>query len=143
MFSMKNVNYRWGQLTSHNFYTYLLLKKGTDYKAFEKTFFKIHHRLCLPEAKQFMHINSMEEFSKAGNKLEYTHDAAYKNPPVSDRSFELSAGGNIQYVYIFSAVAIFILIIACVNFMNLTTARSANRAREVGIRKVLERKEKS
>src|SRR5947207_317895 len=55
----------------------------------------------------------------------------------SNRQFELSPGGNIQYVYIFSAVALFILIIACINFMNLTTARSANRAREVGIRKVL------
>src|SRR5215510_4462812 len=55
----------------------------------------------------------------------------------SNRSFELSPSGNVQYVYIFSAVALFILIIACINFMNLTTARSANRAREVGIRKVL------
>jgi putative ABC transport system permease protein len=50
---------------------------------------------------------------------------------------ELSANGNIQYVYIFSAVAIFILLIACINFMNLSTARSAKRAKEVGIRKVL------
>ncbi len=55
----------------------------------------------------------------------------------SDRGFELSPSGNIQYVYIFSAVALFILIIACINFMNLTTAHSANRAKEVGIRKVL------
>ena len=55
----------------------------------------------------------------------------------SDRSFELSPSGNIQYVYIFGAVAIFILLIACINFMNLTTARSAGRAKEVGIRKVL------
>ncbi|HEY8733202.1 MAG TPA: FtsX-like permease family protein, partial [Puia sp.] len=55
----------------------------------------------------------------------------------SDRSFELSPSGNIQYVYIFGAVALFILLIACINFMNLTTARSAGRAKEVGIRKVL------
>ena len=55
----------------------------------------------------------------------------------SNRSDELSPNGNIQYVYIFSAIALFVLLIAAVNFMNLSTARSANRAREVGVRKVL------
>jgi len=49
----------------------------------------------------------------------------------------IEPGGNIDYVYIFTATAIFILLIACVNFMNLSTARSTNRAREVGVRKVL------
>jgi putative ABC transport system permease protein len=55
----------------------------------------------------------------------------------SDRTDELSPNGNIQYVYIFSAIAGFVLLIAAINFMNLSTARSANRAREVGVRKVL------
>src|SRR3569833_3406902 len=55
----------------------------------------------------------------------------------SNRSGELGRNGTVQYVYIFSAIAIFILLIACVNFMNLSTARSSNRAREVGVRKVL------
>src|SRR5664279_3245058 len=50
---------------------------------------------------------------------------------------ELGINGSIQYVYIFSAIAIFILMIACINFMNLSTASSANRAKEVGVRKVL------
>ena len=54
----------------------------------------------------------------------------------SDKSYEMEANGDITYVYIFSVIAIFILLIACVNFMNLSTARSANRAKEVGIRKV-------
>jgi putative ABC transport system permease protein len=55
----------------------------------------------------------------------------------SNSQYELSKNGNIQYVYIFSVIALFILLIACVNFMNLSTARSSNRAREVGVRKVL------
>lgn len=136
-FSMKNVDYNWGQLTSHNFYTYLRLRKGTDYKAFEKNFETYITKYVLPDAKKFMNINSMEEFRKAGNKLEYSLQPLTQIHLYSDRAFELSPSGNIQYVYIFSAVALFILMIACINFMNLTTARSANRAREVGIRKVL------
>jgi putative ABC transport system permease protein len=55
----------------------------------------------------------------------------------SDRVAEMGVNGNIQYVYVFGAVALIVLLIACVNFMNLSTARSASRAREVGIRKVL------
>lgn len=137
LFSMKNVDYNWGQLTSHNFYTYIRLKKGTDAKAFEKNFDQYIDKYVLPEAKQFMNINSMEEFKKAGNSLVYSLMPITKIHLHSNRQFELSPGGNVQYVYIFSAVALFILVIACINFMNLTTARSANRAREVGIRKVL------
>src|SRR5690606_20099103 len=44
---------------------------------------------------------------------------------------------SMQYVYIFGAISVFILLIACVNFMNLSTARSANRAKDVGVRKIL------
>lgn len=55
----------------------------------------------------------------------------------SHLDFEIAPNSNIVYVYIFSAIAIFVLLIACINFMNLATARSAKRAREVGMRKVL------
>jgi len=137
LFSMKNVDYQWGQLTSHNFYTYLRLKKETDYKAFEKNFDQYVVNYVLPAAKQYMNINSMEEFKKAGNSLKYSLIPLTQIHLYSNRAFELSANGSIQYVYIFSAVALFILIIACINFINLTTAHSANRAKEVGIRKVL------
>jgi putative ABC transport system permease protein len=55
----------------------------------------------------------------------------------SDLVGELAPTSDAKYVYIFSAIAVFIIIIACINFMNLSTARSAGRAKEVGIRKVL------
>lgn len=55
----------------------------------------------------------------------------------SNLQIELAGGGNIQYVNIFFIVAIFIMVVACINFMNLATARSARRAKEVGLRKVV------
>src|SRR5215204_4305595 len=143
-FSMKNVNYEWGQHLSNNFHTYLLLKPGVDAEAFAKKAMNQYvEGYVLPAAKQFMEIGSMEEFKKAGNYLEYSLTPLTKLHLYSDRSYELTPVGNIQYIYIFSAVALFILLIACVNFMNLTTARSANRAKEVGIRKVLGTERKS
>jgi len=138
IFSMKNVtDYQWGNYLSHNFQTYIVLRKGTDYKAFEKNFAQVIDKYVLPQAKQFMQINSMDEFTKAGNKLEYSLMPLTDIHLKSDRFPELGVNGNMQYVYIFGAVAVFVLLIACINFMNLSTARSANRAKEVGIRKVL------
>ena len=136
-FSMDNVNYDWDNYLSHNFHTYLLMKKGTDVKAFEKKFPQYINNYVLTQAKAIMNIQSMDDFYKAGNKLEYSLIPLKDIHLKSDRSFELSPSGNYQYVVIFSAIALFILVIACINFMNLTTARSAGRAKEVGIRKVL------
>ena len=56
---------------------------------------------------------------------------------------ELEPNGDIKRVYIFSAIALFILLIACINYMNLSTARSALRAREIGVRKVVGAERKS
>ncbi|MEJ0106168.1 MAG: hypothetical protein WDO19_28025 [Bacteroidota bacterium] len=57
----------------------------------------------------------------------------------SHTDYEAEPNGDISRVYIFSAIALFILLIACINYMNLSTARSALRAKEIGIRKVIGR----
>jgi putative ABC transport system permease protein len=137
LFSMKNADYEWGQYTSHNFHTYLLLKPGTDYKLFQKNFDTYIDKYVLPYVQRFMKISSMDDFRKSGNMLQYSLFPLTKIHLYSDYTYELSPSGNIQYVYIFAAVALFILLLACINFMNLSTARSASRGKEVGIRKVL------
>lgn len=142
-FSMDNVEYGWGNFLSHNFQTYLLLREGADPNEIESKFPDVIDRYVLPQAQQFMEIKSMDEFRRSGNKLEYSLMPLTDIHLKSDRFPELGVNSDVQYVYIFSAVALFILLIACVNFMNLSTARSANRAREVGIRKVLGTEKKS
>lgn len=143
IFSMDNVNYQWGNYLSNNHQTYILLKPGTDYKAFEKNFATVIDKYILPQAKMFMNINSMEDFKKSGNSLEMSLMPLTDIHLHSDRQAEMGVNGNIQYVYIFSVIALLVLVLACINFINLSTARSAGRAKEVGIRKVLGTEKKS
>ena len=112
-----------GSYLSHNFNTYLLMAPGTDYKAFNKNFKDYIDKYVLPQASQFMEVKSMEQFEKAGNKLEYSLIPLTDIHLKSSRGGELGVNGNIQYVYIFSAVAIFILLIACIACIVLSTKR--------------------
>ncbi len=135
--SMDNVRYGFGKFLNHNFSTYIHLAPDRDHKTFDEKFISVIDKYILPQARQFMDINSMDEFRKSGNDLRYSLFPMKDIHLRSDRSFEINTGGNIQYIYIFGAVALFLLLIACINFMNLSTARSASRAKEVGIKKVL------
>ena len=101
IFSMDNVDYEWGNLTSHNFHTYLLLQKDAKTDEFKKHFTQYIENYILPSVKHMMNISSMDEFEKTGNKLVYSLMPLTSIHLYSDRQFEFSAGGNIQYVYIF------------------------------------------
>src|SRR3984957_2751438 len=121
---------------SNNFNTYVLLREGTDPKKFEAKLGGLVTKYVAPLLHAAVNI-SLEDFYKAGNTVKFPLTPLTAIHLHSNKTAELDANGNIQYVYIFGAIAAFILLIACVNFMNLSTARSANRAKEVGIRKVL------
>ena len=121
---------------SNNFNTYIVLKEGADPKKLEAQFDGLVEKYVGPQVMQYMSIN-LNEFKKSGNYEKHYLTPLTSIHLYSDKEAELGPNSNIQYVYIFSAIAFFILLIACVNFMNLSTARSANRAREVGVRKVL------
>jgi len=121
---------------SNNFNTYVVLRPGSDPRAFYKHGEEVVNKYMLPQASQMLHITA-DDFHKAGNFAHYNLFPLTDIHLHSNKTAELAANGDITYVYIFSAAALFILLIACVNFMNLSTARSAGRAKEVGVRKTL------
>jgi len=121
---------------SENYNTYILLKEGADPVRLETELDKLVYRKVGPLLQNALNI-SVDGFKKDGG---YIHNRLVPLTSIhlySNKMGEIGANGSISYVYIFSAIAVFILLIACVNFMNLSTAKSANRAREVGVRKVL------
>lgn len=123
---------------SNNFNSYLLLREGADAAALEKKFPAFVEKYVGPQAALAVGEGfSMDKFIASGNKFEYTLMPLRDIHLHSDLSGDFSSNGNITYVYLFSAIALFTLVIACINFMNLSTARSSNRAKEVGVRKVM------
>src|ERR1700722_18369059 len=121
---------------SSNYYTYILVQPGTTRAEVQKDVDAIVN-LNVGRALQEMFHVSVADLGKAGNHFRYPIVPLTDVHLYSNKSYELEANSNIQFVYIFSVIAVLILLIACVNFMNLSTARSANRAKEVGIRKVV------
>ncbi len=108
---------------SAHFNTYLLLDKNTDFNK------------ATSEINQLVSANSSNENTTHKNYfLQPLRDVHFKSANIEGG---LGKKGNIYYIYVFTIIALFVLLIACVNYINLTTARYANRAKEIGIRKVV------
>jgi putative ABC transport system permease protein len=118
------------------YYTYLLLDKTADPKKLETKFPDLVAKYVVPEIQHDMGV-SLAEAQKSVNTFRFFLQPLTSIHLYSNTKYELEANGDIHYVYIFSALALFILLLACVNFTNLSTASSSKRAREVGIRKVM------
>ncbi|TSD66916.1 FtsX-like permease family protein [Inquilinus sp. KBS0705] len=110
----------WG---NSGIYTYLLLKNHDDYKTIEAasdSFFSKHLKAGMGSMSFKMELQPLTDIHLRSNL-----------------SYELGSNGNITYMYVFSITAILILLIAVINYVNLTTARSSIRVKEIGVRKVI------
>ncbi|MEP7323704.1 MAG: ABC transporter permease [Saprospiraceae bacterium] len=115
-------------------HTYLLLNAAASDKKLEAKFPEVIKKYAAGNIAQAFAM-PYEEFTKAGNGYLYYLQPLSKIHLTSHLEGELKPNGSIQAVYIFGAIAIIILLLAIINFVNLSTARSGERAREVGIRK--------
>lgn len=118
-------------------HTYLVLKPGTNPANVEAKFPALVDRYASAQIEKDLG-KSWEDYKKEGNGYQY-----FLQPLTSihldpqNIEAKMRPGGNLNYVYFLIAIAILIVLIACINFMNLATARSAERAREVGVRKTM------
>jgi putative ABC transport system permease protein len=123
--SRNNLPKQLGSWGNFGVYTYLLFPKGTNIKAFEKKMQEMYTTYMKPI------------FGPMNITMNYILEPITKIHLYSTNAGEPEPTGSITYVYIFGIVAIFLVLIAAMNYMNLSTARSTKRAREVGLRKVV------
>jgi putative ABC transport system permease protein len=126
----------WMRWTTNNLYTYLLLAENTDGDIFAERLQELVFKYVGPEVELVMGID-IEAFEKEGGVYRFFLENIEDIYLYSKADHQINKGGSITTVYFFSIIAVFILIIACINFMNLATARFSARAKEIGIRKTL------
>ena len=125
-FDPEDPYYKWPDFGHYN---YIRLKPGADAKALEAKLMEWTKKYFNWTPEDYRQLAA----SQYGFRLQPVTDIHLH----SKLHWELEANGNIEYVYILAAAALLTLIIACINFMNLTTAKSAERAKEIGVRKTL------
>ena len=124
------------QWTNNNIYTYFKIHPDASIAAIQTKLNAMAEKNMGRELEKILGM-TLKQFREKGNDMGLVVQRLADIHLRSDLNGDITPAGDIQYVYIFSAIAVFILLIACINFMNLSTARSANRAKEVGVRKTI------
>ena len=124
----------WG---SNNYNTFIKLTPTADIESFQEPLQVIFQKYLVPYAQKFIPGLTEESFLASGNYVNYSTMLLTDIHLHSNRVAEISSNNTIQNVYILSFIGFFLILLASVNFMNLSTAHSLKRAKEVGIRKTL------
>lgn len=123
--------------TSAGMYNYVMLKEGQQQKDLEAALDRILEKEVYPVHMGVPDGLSFEAYKAHPNAVQFPLHALKDVHLKSKLRYEISAGGDEQNMYAFGAISLFVLLLAAVNFINLTTARASRRAREVGIRKAV------
>lgn len=123
--------------TSHNYNTFIKLIPGADINDFQEPLQSMFGTYVIPYAQRFFPGITEEQFKASGNHLNFSTTALTKIHLHSNLDNEMSANSSMQNIYILSFIGMFLIVLASVNFMNLSTAHSLKRSKEVGIRKTL------
>ena len=120
---------------SSNYGIYLLLRPGANIEQLQKKMTAdVLDKYMIPAREARGQVDARKNLSTAHLLLQPLKDIHLKSYNIEE---DVAKKGDVRFIWLFGAVAIFILILACINFLNLSTARSANRAKEVGLRKVI------
>jgi putative ABC transport system permease protein len=120
---------------SHNFFTYIEVNEGIERSIMEQKLQGIIIKYVGPQLQEFLGI-TVDDFRKAGNDFKYVLEPLKEIHLKGAPQYNLEPPGSLSTVYIFIVIAIMILVIAIINYVNLATAKSAGRAKEVGVKKV-------
>lgn len=120
---------------SHSFYTYIVTRDGTDKNNLQEKFQEMVIKYVGPQLVEIIG-QTIENFREAGNDFSYVLEPLKDIHLKGATQYNLESPGSLTTVYIFAVIAILILLVAIINYVNLATAKSAGRAKEVGVRKV-------
>jgi putative ABC transport system permease protein len=123
------------QWVSHNFYTYIVVKDGINKEELQKKFQLMVAKYVGPQIQQILGF-SIDDFRKAGNEFGYVMEPLKDIHLKGATQYNLEPMGSQSTVSVFAVIALLILVIAIINYVNLATAKSATRAKEVGVKKV-------